>query len=86
VRAELEKELQKQRSGRKFAEAAETFSNLVYEQPDSLKPAADHFKLQVQDAGWVTRSQVKVKTLNHPGCFRRCSPRRPSSNGATPRR
>lgn len=40
-------ELRAQAAGRKFAEAAETFSNLVYEQADSLKPAAEKFKLEI---------------------------------------
>jgi len=66
VRGEIEKDLRKQRAGRKFAEAAETFSNLVYEQPDSLKPAAEQFKLTVQDGGWLTRNQAKVQALNNP--------------------
>jgi peptidyl-prolyl cis-trans isomerase D len=40
VKAQVEEELRKAEAGRRFAEAAENFSNLVYEQPDSLKPAA----------------------------------------------
>lgn len=55
VRGEIEAELKKAAASRKFAEAAETFSNLVYEQSDSLKPAAEKFKLAVQQSGWVTR-------------------------------
>ena len=55
MRGEIEKELKKQRLGKKFAEAAETLSNLAYEQPDSLQPIADKFKLQVQQSGWLTR-------------------------------
>jgi peptidyl-prolyl cis-trans isomerase D len=55
MRADIEKELKKQRLGKKFAEAAETFTNLAYEQPDSLQPIADKFKLKLQQSGWVTR-------------------------------
>ncbi len=55
VRAELAAELGKQKGARRFAEAAEGFSNMVYEQSDSLKPAAERFKLAVQTSGWVTR-------------------------------
>src|SRR5207245_3748778 len=33
ARPEIERELKKQRAGRRFAETAEAFSNLVYEQP-----------------------------------------------------
>jgi peptidyl-prolyl cis-trans isomerase D len=55
MRADIEKELKKQRLGKKFAEAAETFTNLAYEQPDSLQPIADKFKLKLQQSGWLTR-------------------------------
>ncbi len=55
VRAEIEAELKKTAASRKFAEAAEGFSNLVYEQADSLKPAADKFKLEVKQSGWLGR-------------------------------
>lgn len=55
MRADIEKELKRQRLGKKFAEAAESFSNLAYEQPDSLQPIADKFKLKLQQSGWLTR-------------------------------
>ena len=55
VKAEIEAELKKTASARKFAEAAETFSNTVYEQSDSLKPAADKFKLTVKQSNWIGR-------------------------------
>jgi len=55
MRADIERELKMQRLGKKFAEAAEIFTNLAYEQPDSLQPIADKFKLKVQQSGWLTR-------------------------------
>jgi peptidyl-prolyl cis-trans isomerase D len=55
MRADIERDLKKQRLGKKFAEAAEVFTNLAYEQPDSLQPIADKFKLKVQQSGWLTR-------------------------------
>ena len=55
VKGEIEDELKKAAASRKFAEAAESFANLVYEQSDSLKPAADKFKLAVQTSGWINR-------------------------------
>ena len=55
MRADIEKELKRQRLGKKFAEAAETFTNMAYEQPDSLQPIADKFKLKIQQSGWLTR-------------------------------
>lgn len=51
VRDSIVSELKLAAATRKFAEAAETFSNMVYEQSDSLKPAAEKFKLQIQQTG-----------------------------------
>lgn len=48
VRAQLEDDARKQLAQRQFAEAAEKFTNGVYEQSDSLKPVADELKLTVQ--------------------------------------
>jgi peptidyl-prolyl cis-trans isomerase D len=56
VRAELAAELARQQGARRFAEAAEAFSNMVYEQSDSLKPAAERFKLPLQTSGWISRA------------------------------
>ncbi len=55
VKAEIEAELKKTGAARKFAEAAEAFSNRVYEQADSLKPVADKFKLTVKQSDWLGR-------------------------------
>ena len=55
MRADIEKDLKKQRLGKKFAEAAESFSNLAYEQPDSLQPIADKFKIKIEQSGWLRR-------------------------------
>lgn len=65
ARPEIERELKKERAGRRFAEAAEAFSNLVYEQPESLGPAAERFKLTVQRAQGVTRQSAPVAALNN---------------------
>lgn len=54
VRAEVEAEVRKQLAQRRYSEAAEQFGNLVYEQSDSLQPAADKLKLQIQ-TGTVLR-------------------------------
>lgn len=55
VRADLSAEIAKQKGAKKFAEAAEGFNNLVYEQSDSLKPAAERYKLKIATTGWFTR-------------------------------
>ena len=55
VKGEIEAELKKAAASRKFAEAAEAFSNIVYEQADSLKPAAEKFSLTVKQSEWLGR-------------------------------
>lgn len=57
VRAEVEAEVRKQLAQRRYAEAAEQFGNLVYEQSDSLQPAADKLKLQVQTGSVLRQPQ-----------------------------
>ena len=55
ARAEIIAELKKQKISKKYSELAEAFSNTLYEQSDSLKPAADKLKLQVQTIDSLTR-------------------------------
>ncbi|HET7364982.1 MAG TPA: peptidyl-prolyl cis-trans isomerase, partial [Burkholderiales bacterium] len=56
VKKELGADLAKQKGQKKYAEAADQFGNMVYEQSESLKPVADKYKLQIQTTGWITRS------------------------------
>ncbi|PUE10361.1 SurA N-terminal domain-containing protein [Limnohabitans sp. T6-20] len=56
MRPQLEADLRKQQAQRQFAELAETFSNSVYEQSDSLSPVAERLKLTVQKAQGLTRT------------------------------
>ncbi|MGV3573195.1 MAG: SurA N-terminal domain-containing protein [Ramlibacter sp.] len=56
LRPELEAQMRREQAQRKYAEAADTFSNGVYEQSDSLKPVADKLKLEVRTATGVTRT------------------------------
>ncbi|MGH8728479.1 MAG: SurA N-terminal domain-containing protein [Burkholderiales bacterium] len=65
VKASIEQELKKQKASRKFAELAENFSNMVYEQPDSLKPAAEAFDLKVEQSDWVKRGGENPGVLGH---------------------
>lgn len=66
-RAKLELEVRAQLAQRKFAEAAEQFTNIVYEQSDSLKPAAERLKLDVQTASNLAREPVAGNTaVNNP--------------------
>ena len=60
MRPQLEADLRKQQAQSKFAEAAETFSNTVYEQSDSLTPVAQKLNLTVQKANGVLRESTKA--------------------------
>lgn len=64
VRAQVEMELRRQQAQKQFAEAAENFSNLVYEQGASLKPAADALKLALQTSDWMTRKDLAAEPFN----------------------
>ena len=55
VRDTIQTELRQDQAAREFAHAAETFSNVVYEQPDSLGPAAEQFGLTLKSSDWVSR-------------------------------
>jgi len=50
VRSEIEAEVKKQLAQKRYAEAAEQFTNTVYEQSDSLQPAIDKLKLEKRSA------------------------------------
>ena len=50
VRSSIEAEVRKELAQRRYAEAAEQFTNTVYEQPDSLQPVLDKLKLPLQTA------------------------------------
>ena len=60
MRAQIEADLRKQQAQAKFAEAAEVFSNTVYEQSDSLAPVAQKLKLEVRKASGVTRQGIQA--------------------------
>lgn len=55
LRAGIVADLKAQQAQRKFSEAAESFTNTVYEQSDSLKPVADKLKLEIRTASEVRR-------------------------------
>ena len=55
-KTELIEDAKKQQAQKKYAELAETFTNAVYEQSDSLKPIAEKLKLDVKTASNVTRT------------------------------
>ena len=70
VKSKLEDDLRKSKGGRLFAQEAEEFSNLVYDQPESLQPVVDKFKLEPQTSGWITRQGGEFPLLNNDKLLR----------------
>ncbi|MEK6591491.1 MAG: SurA N-terminal domain-containing protein [Pseudomonadota bacterium] len=66
VRGQIEGEFKKQQASRRFAAIAENFNNVVFEQSESLKPAAELAKSGVQQSGWITRESASDTRLNNP--------------------
>ncbi|MGH8695066.1 MAG: SurA N-terminal domain-containing protein [Burkholderiales bacterium] len=64
ARAEIEGDLKRQKAQKKFPESAEALSNLAYEQPDSLQPIADRFKLRIGTTGWFSRAAAPAPLGN----------------------
>ena len=60
VKATIAQRLKVQKAEDRFTELAEKFSNTVYEQSDSLKPAAELVKTPVQQVAWLTKGQIGV--------------------------
>jgi len=56
AKPEIVAELKKTKLSNKYTELAETFTNTVYEQSDSLKPAADKLGLTIQTVEGLTRT------------------------------
>ena len=66
VRTAVMDELRKQQAQKVFAGLADNFSNLVYENADSLQPAASATKLKVQQSNWLTATNAPPP-FNHAG-------------------
>ncbi|MCU0933092.1 MAG: SurA N-terminal domain-containing protein [Thiobacillaceae bacterium] len=58
VKEDIRRELRQEEAQRRFLDSAERFSNLVYEQPDSLEPAAKEFGLKLEESGWIAKGQT----------------------------
>lgn len=57
VKSEIQAELLLEKAARQFAEAAEGFGNMVYEQADSLQPVAEKWKLTVRSSEWLSKGK-----------------------------
>lgn len=53
--------LRQQKAADLFAELAEKFSNTVYEQSDTLKPAADLIGAKIEQSGWLVKGAVAAE-------------------------
>ncbi len=63
----LAAEIAKQKGATKFTQIADAFNNLVYEQSDSLKPAAERYKLKLAQSAWIARAPSPEQgLLGHP--------------------
>lgn len=56
VKDEIAAEIRNQMAAKKFSELAETLNSTVYENADSLKPAAEKLQLKIETASNLTRS------------------------------
>ncbi|STQ91795.1 peptidylprolyl isomerase [Iodobacter fluviatilis] len=65
VQPDVEQKLKLEKVSQSFQKQAERFNELVYQQADSLKPAAEAFKLHVQQSDWLTRAAAKDELLNN---------------------
>ena len=62
VRAEIESEFRTQQAQKLFSQAAVDFDDMVYQQSESLKPAADRWKLEIAKADHVAREPAAKAT------------------------
>jgi peptidyl-prolyl cis-trans isomerase D len=65
VRDQVRSELARQKAESLFYDLGERLANLVYETPDSLKPAAEELGLPIQESDWIGRSGGEG-LLGHP--------------------
>ena len=63
---EIEGELKKQKAQKKFAELAEKFSNLAYEQSTSLKAAAEAVNLPIKQSPFISKGAALQPPFNNP--------------------
>lgn len=66
VKAEILAELRRETGTKKYAEAAEAFGNVVYEQADSLKPAAEKWKLEPHQTQWLDKGGKLSPPFDNP--------------------
>lgn len=60
VKAAISQRIKFQKASDKFAELSEKFGNIVYEQSDTLKPAAELVKVPLQSGVWLSRDKTSA--------------------------
>jgi peptidyl-prolyl cis-trans isomerase D len=60
----LTKTIKAEKAQKLFAEGTDGFADLVYTQPDSLKPAADKYKLKIQSSALFSRANPPKELAN----------------------
>lgn len=66
LKPEITEKLKAQRAQAAFQMQSEKFNEIVYQQADSLKPAAEALKVDIQKSEWVSRESAKEIELNNP--------------------
>jgi peptidyl-prolyl cis-trans isomerase D len=66
VKVEIQAELKRESGTKKYSEAAEAFGNIVYEQADSLKPAAEKWKLETRQTPWLAKGGKLPPPFDNP--------------------
>ncbi|MDO9193227.1 MAG: peptidylprolyl isomerase, partial [Undibacterium sp.] len=66
VKNQIAVEVKKQKASKLYAEAAESFTNTVYEQSDSLKPVADKLKLKIESVSGLSRQPNSAMPASSP--------------------
>ncbi|MCL2020786.1 MAG: SurA N-terminal domain-containing protein [Betaproteobacteria bacterium] len=70
ARSQVEEAMREENVAGRFAEAAENFANLIYEESDSLKPAAGAYGLSIQKSGWLNRESRGQEPIFNPKLIR----------------
>lgn len=60
VKSLIAQKIKTQKANDRYAELAEKFSNTVYEQSDSLKPAAELVNMPIQHVAWLSKGRIGV--------------------------
>lgn len=64
AREDVANKLRQQKAADMYAELADKFSNTVYEQSDTLKPAAELVNGKIEQSGWLTKGAAGAAPWN----------------------